>query len=108
MQVGLGRLFGIGVAVVVAAAHQQRAVAYGAELAHMGRGIAYGIAHTRVRRAVGLRTVKEQHVVQRHFTRLQFDVDDPGGIDFHGDLLAAREQVVLVKAVLMRHLCVVR
>jgi hypothetical protein len=47
--------------------------------------------------------VDHQHVVQRHFARLQDDVGGLALVDLHRDLLAAGEEVVRVKRVDVRH-----
>ena len=74
----------------------------------MSRDIADGEADAAVVGLVGRRAVEQQHMVQRRLAGFQFGIDGVVLVHIDGDLLAAREQVVLVERVGVLHLALVR
>ena len=53
---------------------------------------------------IRLRTVHQQHVMQRHLTRLEHDVNGSRFVDFDGDFLTAAQQIIRCKGIFMRKL----
>src|SRR5471030_3101263 len=92
----------------VGAAHQRGAVLGADRLLHIGRDIADGEADAPVVRLVGLRAVRQQHVMQRGLAGLQDCIDTFGFVDLHRDLLAAAQKIVLVERVLVFELAEMR
>ena len=73
----------------------------------MSRDIADGETDAAVIGAIRLRSVKQQHMVQRRLARLQLHIDGLGLVDIDRDLLATGKQVVLVECVLVLDLALV-
>jgi branched-chain amino acid transport system ATP-binding protein len=65
LEVALGHMLGSKVAVIVLAANQRRPVPLPDRLFQMGRNVAHGETDAAVVGLVGLRSVKQQHMMQR-------------------------------------------
>ena len=98
VEVGPGARLGVEVVVLVGASHEDGRVTH-LGLAHVGRDVADGQADASVVAAVGVRTVHELDVMQGHLAGLQGQSHSLALVDVDRDLLAARQQVVLVEGV---------
>ena len=94
IEVDLGPRLELEVAEGIGAPHEGRAVSRAARLTDARGNIADGEADATIPGGIGARAVHHQHVMERHLSRLKDDVGGPRFVHLHGDLLAAREEIV--------------
>src|SRR5258705_13109280 len=99
VEIGIGPRLQLEVAEGVDAANESRAAARTAGLADARGNVADGEADAAIPGRVSARAVHHQHVMERHFSSLEDDVGGPRLVHLHGDLLAAREEIVGMKRV---------
>ena len=87
----------------VSAAYQCRAV-FAIDLPYAGGDVADGESDATLSRCIGRRAVDDAHVVQRHFTGLQYHRRGFSLIDLNRNFLPPRQQVILRKCISMRNL----
>ena len=101
LEVAFRHIFRLEVVIGILAAHQRRPIPLAHRLFQSGRDIADGQADAPVVGPVGLRSMEQQHVMQRRLAGLQLDKDRLGLVHLDGDLLTPGQKIVLVEGVLV-------
>src|SRR5882672_12523195 len=99
LEIALRYIFGLEVAVGVLAPHQRSPIPMSYRLLQPGRDVADRQTNAPVIGTIGLRSMEQQHMMQRSLTGLQLDKDGLGLVYVHCDFLAAGQKVVLVESI---------